>query len=59
MAFVRSYVIPFLIVLVFGAAMLAVSARSFLPGDMMSPAPVEMPDAAADSSTAQSSTAVE
>jgi hypothetical protein len=41
MAFFREYVAPFLIVLVFLVAMLAVSVRIFLPGDMMAPAPVE------------------
>jgi hypothetical protein len=44
MAFFRSYVAPFLIVLVFLAAMLAVSARAFLPGDMSAPAPIEAQD---------------
>ena len=41
MAFFRSYVAPFLIVLVFLVAMLAVSARIFLPSDMMATAPIE------------------
>lgn len=41
MAFFRSYIAPFLIVLVFLVAMLAVSARIFLPSDMMAPAPIE------------------
>ncbi|MEO0760071.1 MAG: hypothetical protein AAFY78_24735 [Cyanobacteria bacterium J06648_16] len=41
MAFFRSYIAPFLIVLVFLVAMLAVSARIFLPSDMMAPAPME------------------
>ena len=41
MAFFRSYIMPFLIVLVFLVAMLAVSARIFLPSDMMAPAPIE------------------
>jgi hypothetical protein len=41
MVFFRSYVLPFLIVLVFLVAMVAVSARIFLPSDMMAPAPVE------------------
>ncbi|MEM6432860.1 MAG: hypothetical protein AAF773_03240 [Cyanobacteria bacterium P01_D01_bin.115] len=43
MAFFRSYIAPFLIVLTFLVAMLAVSARIFLPSDMMAPAPIEDP----------------
>lgn len=39
MAFFRSYIAPLLIVLIFAIAMLAVSARIFLPSDMMAPAP--------------------
>ncbi|MEO1402234.1 MAG: hypothetical protein AAFV72_13465 [Cyanobacteria bacterium J06635_1] len=41
MAFLRSYVAPLLILLVFLVAMVAVSARIFLPSDMMAPAPIE------------------
>jgi hypothetical protein len=41
MAFFRSYIAPFLIVLTFLIAMVAVSARIFLPSDMMAPAPME------------------
>lgn len=37
----RSYIAPFLIILVFFIAMIAVSARIFLPNDMMAPAPIE------------------
>lgn len=43
MAFFRSYIAPLLIVLVFGVALLATSARIFLPSDMMAPAPIEEP----------------
>ncbi|MBD1918980.1 MULTISPECIES: hypothetical protein [Cyanophyceae] len=43
MSFFRSYVAPLLIVLIFAVAMLAVSARIFLPNDMMAPAPIEEP----------------
>lgn len=43
MAFFRSYIAPFLIVLTFLIAMLAVSARIFLPSDMLAPAPIEEP----------------
>ncbi|HHP7245427.1 MAG TPA: hypothetical protein ACFE0H_12135 [Elainellaceae cyanobacterium] len=41
MSLLRQYVAPALIVLVFLIAMLAVSARIFLPSDMAAPAPVE------------------
>lgn len=41
MAFFRSYILPFLIVVVFLVAMVAVSARIFLPSDMMAPAPID------------------
>lgn len=37
----RQYIAPFFIVLVFLIAMVAVSARIFLPNDMMAPAPIE------------------
>ncbi|MEM7796564.1 MAG: hypothetical protein AAF579_19185 [Cyanobacteria bacterium P01_C01_bin.118] len=40
MSIIRSYVIPFLILIVFLVAMLAVSARIWLPSDMMAPAPI-------------------
>lgn len=41
MAIFRQYIAPFLIVLVFLVALLAVSVRIFLPADMAAPAPVE------------------
>ncbi len=41
MTFFRQNIAPFLIVLVFIVALVAVSARIFLPGDMAQPAPVE------------------
>ena len=54
MSFFRSYIAPLLIVLIFAVAMLAVSARIFLPSDMMAPAPIEEPISAIGSSpTAQ------
>ena len=40
MQFFRSYLLPALIVLLFAVALLAVSARIWLPGDMLAPAPV-------------------
>lgn len=47
MAFFRSYIAPFFIVLIFAIAMLAVSARIFLPSDLSAPAPIDDPDAGA------------
>lgn len=41
MAIFRQYIAPFLIVLVFLIALVAVGARSFLPADMAAPAPIE------------------
>ncbi|HEY9617612.1 MAG TPA: hypothetical protein V6C64_12255 [Microcoleaceae cyanobacterium] len=41
MAIFRQYIAPFLIVLVFLVALLAVSSRIFLPSDMAAPAPIE------------------
>ena len=41
MAFFRQYIAPFFVVLIFLLALLAVSARIFLPSDMAAPAPVE------------------
>lgn len=40
MAFFRQYIVPLLIVLVFTLALVAVSARIFLPDDMIAPAPI-------------------
>ena len=40
MQFFRSTLLPALIVLLFGVAFLAVSARIWLPGDMAAPAPL-------------------
>ena len=39
--FFRQHIAPFLVVLVFFVALIAVSARIFLPGDMAAPAPIE------------------
>ena len=41
MSIIRAYVIPFLVILTFGLALLAVSARIFLLDDMLAPAPAE------------------
>jgi hypothetical protein len=48
MAIFRQYIAPFLIVLVFLVALVAVGARIFLPTDMAAPAPVEEPAQKAD-----------
>ena len=40
MAFFRQYIAPLLVVLIFLVALVAVSARIFLPGDMQAPAPM-------------------
>ncbi len=41
MAFVRQYIAPLIVVLIFGLALVAVSARIFLPNEMAAPAPIE------------------
>lgn len=41
MSIFRQYIAPVLIFLVFAVALLAVSARIFLPNDMAAPAPIE------------------
>ncbi len=41
MSIFRQYVVPALILVVFLVALVAASARSFLPGDMAAPAPIE------------------
>lgn len=43
MAILRQYLAPFLILLTFVVALLAVSSRIFLAGDMVAPAPIEPP----------------
>ncbi|MGK7913866.1 MAG: hypothetical protein AB4050_20640 [Synechococcus sp.] len=40
-SFITQYVVPLLIVLVFAVALVAVSARAFLPNDMAAPAPLD------------------
>jgi hypothetical protein len=40
MAIFRQYIIPFLVVVIFLVALVAVSARIFLPSDMAAPAPI-------------------
>ncbi len=41
MSFFRQYVAPFIVVLIFIVALVAVSARIFLPSDLAAPAPIE------------------
>jgi hypothetical protein len=41
MAFFRQYIAPLLVVIVFAIALVAVSARIFLPSDLAAPAPIE------------------
>jgi hypothetical protein len=52
MAIFRQYIAPFLIVLVFLVALLAVSARIFLPSDMAAPAPIEEVESASQQAPA-------
>lgn len=40
MSFLRQYIAPLLTVLIFLIALVAVSARSFLPSDLSAPAPI-------------------
>jgi hypothetical protein len=56
MAIFRQYIAPFLIVLVFLVALLAVSARIFLPSDMAAPAPIEDVESASVQSPAKDAT---
>lgn len=46
MAFFREYISPLIILLIFLVSLVAVSARIFLPSDMVAPAPMEEVDAA-------------
>ncbi|MBD2300122.1 hypothetical protein H6G80_16095 [Nostoc sp. FACHB-87] len=41
MSIIRQYIAPLLVLLVFLVALVAVSARIFLPADMAAPAPIE------------------
>jgi len=41
MAFFRQYIAPLIVVLIFGLALIATSARIFLPNEMAAPAPIE------------------
>lgn len=44
MNFFRQYIAPLLVVMIFLLALVAVSARIFLPSDMAAPAPVALED---------------
>ena len=41
MPFFRQYIAPLIVVLLFGLALVATSARIFLPNEMAAPAPIE------------------
>jgi hypothetical protein len=41
MSIIRQYIAPLIAILVFFVALVAVSARIFLPADMAAPAPIE------------------
>ena len=41
MAILRQYIAPLIAVIIFTIALVAVSARIFLPSDMAAPAPIE------------------
>jgi hypothetical protein len=41
MAIFRQYIAPLIVVLIFFVALIAVSARIFLPSDLAAPAPIE------------------
>ena len=56
MGFFRQYIAPLFIVLIFAIALLATSARIFLPSDMMAPAPGSQPISAQPVSTLPVST---
>ncbi|MEM8640525.1 MAG: hypothetical protein AAGG51_17170 [Cyanobacteria bacterium P01_G01_bin.54] len=47
MAFFRQVIMPLFVVLIFLIALVAVSARIFLPSDLQAPAPVSAADRAA------------
>lgn len=57
MSFIRSYIAPFFIVLIFVIAMIAVSARIVLPSDMVAPAPATDPGYSSPALTSQGETA--
>lgn len=59
MAIFRQFIAPFLIVLVFVVALVAVGARIFLPSDMAAPAPIETQEKAAQFPGADNSTLAE
>lgn len=40
MSFFRQYIAPLIVVIIFLLALVAVSARIFLPSDMLAPAPI-------------------
>ncbi|MEW5857216.1 MAG: hypothetical protein AB1861_07530 [Cyanobacteriota bacterium] len=55
MAIFRQYIAPLIAVLIFFVALVAVSARIFLPSDMAAPAPIEDVDAPGERAQAPAS----
>ena len=51
MAFFRQYIAPLIVVLIFMVALVAVSARIFLPSDLAAPAPITEVDVPAASNS--------
>lgn len=58
MAIFRQYIAPLLVVLVFFIALVAVSARIFLPTDMAAPAPTEQVNPQPENAQSQFTTVV-
>ncbi len=48
MSFLRQYIAPLLVLIIFLVALFAVSIRIFLPSDMAAPAPISMEDLSTD-----------
>jgi hypothetical protein len=42
MDFFRQYILPIIVFILFAIALVAVSARSFLPSDLSAPAPISI-----------------
>jgi hypothetical protein len=55
MAIFRQYIAPLIAVLIFFVALVAVSARIFLPSDMAAPAPIEDVDSPGEHAQAPAS----
>ncbi|MFE1747535.1 hypothetical protein [Coleofasciculus sp. H7-2] len=55
MTILRQYIAPLIAVLIFFVALVAVSARIFLPSDMAAPAPIEEVDSPGERAQAPAS----